>query len=70
MISHERSSNQVFKTRVCELLGIRHPVVMGGMGAGSTSLTLVAAVSNAGGLGTFGASWLAPERDPSRTRSW
>jgi enoyl-[acyl-carrier protein] reductase II len=38
-------------TPVCGLLGIRHPIVLGGM-AGSTSVPLVAAVSNAGGLGT------------------
>jgi NAD(P)H-dependent flavin oxidoreductase YrpB (nitropropane dioxygenase family) len=40
-------------TPVCDLLGIRHPIVLGGM-AGSTSVALVAAVSNAGGLGTLG----------------
>lgn len=37
-------------TRACVLLGIRHPVVLGGMGGG-TSPELVAAVSTAGGLG-------------------
>lgn len=40
-------------TPVCDVLKIRHPVVLGGM-AGSTSVPLVAAVSNAGGLGTLG----------------
>jgi len=40
-------------TPVCDLLRIRHPIVLGGM-AGSTSVPLVAAVSNAGGLGTLG----------------
>jgi NAD(P)H-dependent flavin oxidoreductase YrpB (nitropropane dioxygenase family) len=40
-------------TPVCDLLGIRHPIVLGGM-AGSTSVPLVAAVTNAGGLGTLG----------------
>lgn len=42
-------------TRICELLGIRHPVVLGGMGT-ATNARLVAAVSNAGGLGTLGTS--------------
>jgi NAD(P)H-dependent flavin oxidoreductase YrpB (nitropropane dioxygenase family) len=37
----------VLRTRVCQLLGIEHPVVMGGMGTG-TSPELVAAVSSAG----------------------
>lgn len=40
-------------TPICDLLGIAHPVVLGGM-AGATSPELVAAVSNAGGLGTLG----------------
>ena len=42
-------------TRVCDLLGVQHPIVLGGMGA-ATSPELVAAVSNAGGLGTLGTS--------------
>jgi NAD(P)H-dependent flavin oxidoreductase YrpB (nitropropane dioxygenase family) len=42
-------------TRICDLFGIRHPVVLGGMGT-ATDATLVAAVSNAGGLGTLGTS--------------
>jgi NAD(P)H-dependent flavin oxidoreductase YrpB (nitropropane dioxygenase family) len=42
-------------TRICDLLGIDHPVVLGGMG-GATSAPLVAAVSNAGALGTLGTS--------------
>lgn len=47
-------------TRVCDLLGIVHPIVLGGMGGG-TSPELVAAVSNAGGLGTLGVSGRAPD---------
>jgi NAD(P)H-dependent flavin oxidoreductase YrpB (nitropropane dioxygenase family) len=42
-------------TRFTELLGVPHPVVLGGMGGG-TSPELVAAVSGAGGLGIQGAS--------------
>jgi NAD(P)H-dependent flavin oxidoreductase YrpB (nitropropane dioxygenase family) len=45
-------------TRICDLLGIGHPVVLGGMGT-ATSAPLVAAVSNAGGLGTLGTSLLS-----------
>jgi NAD(P)H-dependent flavin oxidoreductase YrpB (nitropropane dioxygenase family) len=41
------------QTRVSHLFGIEHPVVLGGM-AGATGPDLVAAVSNAGGLGTLG----------------
>jgi NAD(P)H-dependent flavin oxidoreductase YrpB (nitropropane dioxygenase family) len=45
-------------TRFTELAGIRYPIVMGGMGPPSTSPELVAAVSNAGGLGILGCSGL------------
>jgi NAD(P)H-dependent flavin oxidoreductase YrpB (nitropropane dioxygenase family) len=42
-------------TRICDLLGIVHPIVLGGMGT-ATSAPLVAAVSNGGGFGTLGTS--------------
>jgi NAD(P)H-dependent flavin oxidoreductase YrpB (nitropropane dioxygenase family) len=42
-------------TRICDLLGIKHPIVLGGMGTATTA-PLVAAVSNAGGFGTLGTS--------------
>lgn len=43
------------RTRLCDLLGLRYPIVQAGMGAGITTSDLVAAVSNAGGLGILGA---------------
>jgi NAD(P)H-dependent flavin oxidoreductase YrpB (nitropropane dioxygenase family) len=42
-------------TRICDLLGVPHPIVLGGMGTATTA-PLVAAVSNAGGFGTLGTS--------------
>jgi len=48
-------------TSICELLQIEHPIVLGGM-AGHTSVALVAAVSNAGGLGTLGVARMTPEQ--------
>ncbi|HLA81720.1 MAG TPA: nitronate monooxygenase, partial [Thermoleophilia bacterium] len=50
-------------TPVCDLLRIRHPIVLGGM-AGSTSVPLVAAVSNSGGLGTLGIARTPAEQIP------
>ena len=47
----------MIRTRICDLLGVRHPIVLGGMGS-ATSPELVAAVSNAGGFGTLGTSAL------------
>jgi NAD(P)H-dependent flavin oxidoreductase YrpB (nitropropane dioxygenase family) len=48
-------------TRFTALVGVEHPVVLGGMGTG-TSPALVAAVSAAGGLGILGATHLSPQR--------
>lgn len=48
-------------TRICSLLGIPHPIVLGGMG-GATSPPLVAAVSNGGGFGTLGTSNLSADQ--------
>jgi enoyl-[acyl-carrier protein] reductase II len=46
-------------TRLTELLDIEHPVMLAGMG-GVSYHRLVAAVSEAGGIGTFGASTMQP----------
>lgn len=48
-------------TPVCDLLEIEHPVFLGGM-AGHTSAPLVAAVSNAGGMGGMGLARLNAEQ--------
>jgi len=49
------------KTRVSSLLGIEFPIVQGPLG-GLSSQLLTAAVSNYGGLGSFGAHGLEPHR--------
>ena len=53
----------VLKTAICERLGIEYPIVLAGMGARgkATPPALVAAVSEAGGLGVVGGSGLPPE---------
>ena len=43
-------------TPLCDMLGIRYPILLAGMAGGPTTPELVAAVSDAGGLGTFGAA--------------
>ena len=43
------------QTEITRILGIRYPIIMGGMG-GVTTAPLVAAVGNAGGLGLLGAA--------------
>ena len=51
------------RTRLTDLLDIEHPVMLAGMG-GVSYHRLVAAVSEAGGIGTFGASTMAPDELP------
>jgi NAD(P)H-dependent flavin oxidoreductase YrpB (nitropropane dioxygenase family) len=50
----------MIRTRVCDLFGIEHPIALGGMGS-VYSPELVAAVSNAGGLGAMGCHYLSPD---------
>ena len=55
-------------TPLCELLGIRHPIVQGGMAWVSTA-ELVVAVSEAGGLGIIGAGNAPPDYVRDQVRS-
>ena len=45
----------MLRTQLCDLLQIEFPVIQAGMGP-FTDAQLVAAVSNAGGLGSLGSS--------------
>ena len=51
----------MIRTPVCDLLQIEHPIALGGMGS-IYAPDLVAAVSNAGGLGAMGCHYLRPEQ--------
>tara|TARA_R110002073_G_scaffold222262_1_gene382475 strand:- start:19 stop:207 length:189 start_codon:yes stop_codon:yes gene_type:complete len=57
-------------TPLCDLLGIEYPIILAGMGSWGmgTPPTLVAAMSNAGGLGMLGCSNLPPAEAGSLTR--
>jgi NAD(P)H-dependent flavin oxidoreductase YrpB (nitropropane dioxygenase family) len=62
-------SRPVLRTPLCDLLDIEYPVVLAGMGPVAGGLTgpvatadLVAAVSNAGGLGVIGGAGFGPDR--------
>lgn len=50
------------QTPITALLGIKYPILLGPMGGGFSTPDLLAAVSNAGGLGSFGAYTLSPEQ--------
>lgn len=49
------------ETEVCRLLKIDYPIIQAGMAGGPTTVDLVVEVSNAGGLGTLGAAYMAPD---------
>ena len=48
------------KTNLCHVLGIEHPIIAAPMGPDLTGPELVAAVSNAGGLGILQAQFCSP----------
>ncbi|HLI12978.1 MAG TPA: nitronate monooxygenase [Alphaproteobacteria bacterium] len=48
------------RSDLLSMLGIEHPLILAPMGGGPGSPELVAAVSNAGGLGMLGAAYLSP----------
>ncbi|MCM3718985.1 nitronate monooxygenase [Fictibacillus phosphorivorans] len=47
--------------KICKRLNIKYPIIQAGMAGGPTTPELVAAVSNAGALGTLGAGYMSPE---------
>ena len=50
----------MFKSKLCQLLNIKYPILQGGMAWVATA-ELAAAVSNAGGLGLIGAGFMPPD---------
>jgi nitronate monooxygenase len=50
-----------YDTPAARRLGLRYPIVQGPFGGGLSSPALAAAVSNAGGLGSYGAQGLTPD---------
>lgn len=50
-----------YQTKATELLGIDYPIMQGPFGGNLSSVQLVAAVSNAGGLGGYGAYTSSPQ---------
>ena len=51
----------MLRTRVCDLLGIEHPIIAAPMGPNLSDSDLVAAVSEAGALGVLQAQFCPPE---------
>ncbi|TDQ42829.1 NAD(P)H-dependent flavin oxidoreductase [Aureibacillus halotolerans] len=50
------------ENNLTQMLKINYPIIQAGMAGGVTTPELVAAVSNAGGLGTLGAGYMSPEK--------
>lgn len=60
-------SRPVLRTRLCDILDIEYPVILAGMGGVATA-DLVAAVSEAGGLGVVGAASMPAEEIERQVR--
>jgi NAD(P)H-dependent flavin oxidoreductase YrpB (nitropropane dioxygenase family) len=54
------ASPQQIRTTVTDMFNIKHPILLAGMG-GAAGAKLVAAVTNAGGMGVFGGNAYTPE---------
>lgn len=54
-------------TPLCDLLGIRHPILLAGMAGGPNTPALVGAVSRAGGLGVLGVTGMTAEATAAAT---
>lgn len=55
-----QAEERVLQTKLCDLLGIKYPIILAGMGR-TSGPTLAAAISNVGGLGIIGGTYLQPE---------
>src|SRR5665213_3128840 len=53
LAQNHRGNAMTIRTPICDMLGIKYPILLAGMG-GVSYAELVAAVSNAGGFGTLG----------------
>ena len=64
-------TKSVLHTSLCDDLGIEYPIFLAGMGVKghATPPELVAAVSNAGGMGILGCSWLDSDEVRRRVRA-
>lgn len=60
-MSSTSSPLAALRTRLCDLLGIRYPIVQAPMAGGWTTPELVSEVSNAGGLGVLAGSRVSPD---------
>jgi len=50
-----------YHTKAAKILGIQYPILQGPFGGGLSAVELVSAVSDAGGLGAYGAYTLSPQ---------
>ncbi len=59
-VKNEKTNTDYFHTPLCDILGIKFPIIQSGMGSVATP-ELAAKVSEAGGLGIIGATFLTPD---------
>jgi len=61
-VSQPSSPRAALHTPLCDLLGIWYPIIQAPMAGGWTTPELVAAVSNAGGLGVLAGARISPDK--------
>ena len=60
--SETGGSEMAFRTSFTRRIGLAHPIIQAPMAGGTTTVELVASVSEAGALGSFGAAYNTPEQ--------
>lgn len=58
-MSRDEHTDSFWKSAVADRLGLRFAIIQAGMAGGPSTVELVAAVSEAGGLGTIAAGYLS-----------
>ena len=61
-MNKKRSSSLGLHTPICDLLGVRYPVIQAPMAGGWTTPELVSAVCEAGGFGVLAGARITPEK--------
>src|SRR2546430_11059410 len=67
--ARQRSTTMTRATGLMKKLGLTHPIVQAPMAGGGDTPRLVAAVSEAGGLGSIGAAYLTPAQIEESARA-
>ena len=66
LLANKMIDRDIFRTPLCDILGIQFPIIQAGMGGTVATPELAAKVSEAGGLGIIGVTFLPPDEIRNR----